>query len=123
MITVEEKRENFRRWWKEYIKSYPKDFILEHLDGIAETIFNSVLNCDIKISDVDPWHYTSKGEVPDKDGEYLCRYYKYGLRFTKVMSYRVKDNKWYHLDEYNEEEYRVPKPDAWQYIILPEVEV
>lgn len=70
---------------------------------------------------VDLWHYPSKGELPDKDGEYLCRYYKYGIRFSKVARYRVKDNKWYHL--IYDAEYRIPKPDAWQEIILPEKEI
>ena len=70
---------------------------------------------------VDPWHYTSKRELPEKDGEYLCRYYKYDIRFSKVLLYRVKDNKWYNL--VYDEEYRVPKPDAWQFIDLPKEEV
>lgn len=66
------------------------------------------------------WYYLAKGELPDKDGEYLCRYYKYGLHFSGVSRYHVQDNKWYHL--IYDEEYRVPKPDAWQEIILPEEE-
>lgn len=69
---------------------------------------------------VDPWHYPSKGELPDRDGEYLCRYYKYDLHFSKVLFYRVEDNKWYNL--VYDEEYRAPKPDAWQYIVPPEEE-
>ena len=73
---------------------------------------------------IDLWHYPSKGELPDKDGEYLCRYlckhYKHNLRFTKVSHYRVKDNKWYQL--IYDKEHRVPKPDAWQYIIPPKEE-
>ena len=59
---------------------------------------------------IDFWHYPSKGELPEKDGEYLCRYYKYDLRFSKLAHYRVEDNKWYHL--IFDEEYRMPKPDA-----------
>ena len=76
-----------------------------------------------RISDMptlDKWHYPAEGELPEKDGEYLCRYYKYNLRFSKVSHYRVEDNKWYNL--VYDEEYRVPKPDAWQYIIPPKEE-
>ena len=69
---------------------------------------------------VDQWYYPANGELPEKDGEYLCRYYKYDLRFSKLAHYRVEDNKWYHI--IYDEEYRMPKPDAWQYIVPPKEE-
>lgn len=72
------------------------------------------------IDAADKWHYLSKRELPEKDGEYLCRYYKYDIRFSKVLLYRVKDNKWYNL--VYDEERRAPKPDAWQFIDLPKEE-
>lgn len=78
------------------------------------------LGCLMDEPTIDLWHYPSKGELPEKDGEYLCRYYKYDLRFSKLAHYRVEDNKWYHL--IYDEEYRMPKPDAWQYIVPPKKE-
>ena len=110
MITIEEKRENFRRWWKKYIKIYSKEFILEHLEGIAETIFNSVLNCDIKIFDIDFWHYPSQGELSPRGEQVLCWLWNGNY----VLAFIREDDEWTTNGKNAFDGVK-----CWQYIIPP----
>ena len=62
---------------------------------------------------VDLWHYPSKGELPDKDGEYLAAFKTNGgFIINDVVKYRV-DRGWLGIHG---------KPYAWQYIVPPKEE-
>lgn len=62
---------------------------------------------------IDPWHYPSKGELPEKDGEYFITVRLEGGGFLNALALYYVDRGW--LGMFN-------KPYAWQYITSPKEE-
>lgn len=62
---------------------------------------------------IDPWHYPSKGELPEKDGEYFITVKIEGGGFLNALALYYVDRGW--LGMFN-------KPYAWQYITSPKEE-
>ena len=90
-------------------KCLPPDYV--EMDG--HCVKNGILNLVDDAPTVDLWHYPSKGELPEKDGEYFITVRLEGGGFLNALALYYVDRGW--LGMFN-------KPYAWQYITLPKEE-